>query len=81
MNAVNAIRPADLLYMAPLTVLSVAALLLIVVEAFIRGRQRSWLMPLTITGCAAAALAAVSIYGALEGAQSVSIFGGMLVAD
>ena len=81
MNPVNAIRPSDLLYMAPLTVLAVAALLLIVVEAFIRGRQRSWLMPLTVTGCAAAALAAVSIYGGLAGSQPVSIFGGMLVAD
>jgi NADH-quinone oxidoreductase subunit N len=80
-NAVNAVKPTDLIYMAPLTVLSVSALLLIVVEAFIRGRQRSWLMPLTVAGCIGGALAAISIYSSIEAGQQVSIFGGMLIAD
>lgn len=80
-NAINAVNAADFLYMAPLTVLSVASLLLIVAEAFTRGRQRSWLMPLTITACAAATLAAIAVYRALEGPEQVSMFGGMLIAD
>jgi NADH-quinone oxidoreductase subunit N len=80
-NPVNAVKSTDLLYMAPLTVLTVGALLLIVVEAFIRGRNRSWLMPLTITACVSAALAASFIYSALSSAEQVPMFGGMLVAD
>jgi len=77
----NAVNPTDLLYMAPLTVLSVAALLLIVADAFTHGRSHTWLMPLTVTGCLVGGLAAIVVYRALGAAEHVSMFGGMLVAD
>ncbi|HWM88010.1 MAG TPA: NADH-quinone oxidoreductase subunit N [Kofleriaceae bacterium] len=81
MNPANAVKASDFLYMAPLTVLTVAGLLLIVAEAFTRSRSRAWMMPLTVTGCIAAGLAAVAIYRALGGDEQVSMFGGMLIAD
>lgn len=81
MSQVNAVNAADFLFMAPLTVLSVAALLLIVAESFAGGRERSWLVPLTITACIAAALAAVVVYRSVAQSSQVSMFGGMLIAD
>jgi NADH-quinone oxidoreductase subunit N len=73
------VKPTDFLYMAPLTVLTVVALLLIVIEAFTRGKTRAFLMPLCVVGCLFGALAAVVVAKALDG--PVSMFGGMLIAD
>jgi len=75
------VKPADFLFVSPLLLLAVVALLLIVVEAFTRGRPRSWLMPLAVVGCVGGALAAIVVYRALDGQAGVSAFGGMLVAD
>jgi NADH-quinone oxidoreductase subunit N len=73
------VKSTDFLYMAPLTVLTVVALLLIVIEAFTRGKTRAFLMPLCVVGCLFGALAAVVVAKALDG--PVSMFGGMLIAD
>ena len=81
MNAVNSVNPSDLLHMTPLTVLAVAAMLLIVAESFAGHGRRSWLMPLTIAGCAGAAIACIAIFRSLGPGQQVSMFGGMLIAD
>jgi len=80
-NVVNAVTSSDLLYLVPLAVLSVFALLLIVAESFAAGRTRSWLMPLTVAGCAGGALASAAIGSLLPHGDPVSIFGGMLIAD
>lgn len=77
----NALRPADMLYMAPLAVLSITALLLILLEAFSRDRPRAWLMPVAVVGCLGGAIASVVIYRSLDGQPSASIFGGMLLVD
>ena len=74
------VKPTDFLYMAPLTVLTVVAMLLVVVEAFTRGKTRSFLMPLCVVGCLFGALAAIATARALEGA-AVPMFDGMLIAD
>jgi NADH-quinone oxidoreductase subunit N len=75
------VKPTDFLYMAPLTVLTLVALLLIVVEAFTRGRPRSFLMPLTVIGCLGALLAAIVVFRSLEPGATMSMFDGMLIAD
>ncbi|HTE54392.1 MAG TPA: NADH-quinone oxidoreductase subunit N [Kofleriaceae bacterium] len=81
MNVANALNPSDLLYMAPLTVLALWAMFVIVAESFAGGGRRAWLMPLTVAGCAGAALASIAIFRSLAPGQSVSMFGGMLIAD
>jgi NADH-quinone oxidoreductase subunit N len=76
----NPVNPQDFIFMMPLTVLAVAALLLILVEAFTRG-HRHFLMQLTVGGCIAGALGAIFVMKQLGDGQVVSMFGGMLVAD
>jgi asparagine N-glycosylation enzyme membrane subunit Stt3 len=64
------VKPTDFLYMAPLTVLTVVALLLVVIEAFTRGKHRAFLMPLCVVGCLFGALAAIVVARALDSVRS-----------
>jgi NADH-quinone oxidoreductase subunit N len=71
----------DLAYASPLIILVVTGMLLVLAEAFYRGRDRSGLMGLAVAGSLAALVAAVVLYRHLEPGQSVPLFGDMLVAD
>jgi len=73
--------PNDILYLAPLAILTLVGLLLILAEAFAIGKGRSFLMQFTVAGCAMALVAAVYTWRALAPGQSVTAFSGMLVAD
>lgn len=73
-------RVLDLWYQAPLLVLVVFGLLLVVIEAFVSGKRRDFMIHLTVAGCVAAAVCGVILYRGL-GDQSEPLFGGMLVAD
>lgn len=76
----NVIQPSDFVYLTPLALLTVFGLLLVLAEAFMKGRQRDFLMQLTVAGCASTIVAAVAVWRHL-GDQSLSLFGGMLIAD
>lgn len=74
-------NPKDFLYVGPLGVLAVVGLLLVLAEAFARGKQRQFLMQMTVAGCLLAMFTAIATWRALAPGQSVSSFSGMLVAD
>jgi NADH-quinone oxidoreductase subunit N len=76
----SSVTPRDFLDMMPLAILSVAGMLLILAEAFSRGR-RHFLMRLTVGSCIAAVIAAIVLWKQLGEGQVGSMFGGMLVAD
>jgi NADH-quinone oxidoreductase subunit N len=76
----NPVTPQDFINMMPLTVLSVAAMLLILVEAFTLGR-RAFLMPLTVASLVAGGVAAGWLWLRLGTTGPMGIFGGMLIAD
>jgi len=83
------ITASDFLHQVPLLVFVVTGLVLIVAEAFAKGRQRGFLMQLVVAGCAVAAITAIWEYKALEGgahqimatASYKGTWYGMLVAD
>jgi len=83
------ITASDFLHQAPLLILVLTGLLLILAEAFTKGRQRSFLMRLAVAGCALAAIAAIWEYKAVEGgtrqlmatAHVKGTWYGMLVPD
>lgn len=70
---------ADLLWQAPVVLLTLTALLLILAESFATGRRR-FLMGLTVAGCVLAAAASIAVWRQLDG-RSIPIMGGMLIAD
>jgi NADH-quinone oxidoreductase subunit N len=72
---------SDLAYIAPLLILTVTGMLLVIAEAFFRGRDRSGLMGLAVAGSLASLLASIVLYRQLEPGSSKIIFDGMLVAD
>jgi NADH-quinone oxidoreductase subunit N len=56
-------------------------MLLVLAEAFFRGRDRTTLMTLAVAGCAAAAVAAIVVYRQLAPGQVRPLLGNMLLAD
>src|SRR3954468_2588846 len=79
---------SDLGYLVPYLILVVTGLVLVLAEAFYRGKDRSALMSLAVAGALASAIASIVLYRQLpEVAAKVGaipdpgIFGGMLVAD
>lgn len=75
------VTSSDFLYLFPLALLSIAGLILVLVEAFTRGNSRDFLMKLSVAGCTGAAIAAVFVYRAIGDAGPQTLFRGMLVAD
>ena len=71
----------DLAYASPLIILVVTGMLLVIGEAFFRGRDRSGLVGLAVAGSLSSLVAAVVLYRHLDPGQSVPMFGEMLVAD
>lgn len=76
----NVLRPQDFLYLTPLAFVAVVGLLLVLAEAFARGRTRHFLMHLTVAGCVGGAIASIVMWRVV-GDDVHSLFGGMLLAD
>jgi NADH-quinone oxidoreductase subunit N len=71
----------DLAYSSPFLILSVTGMLLVLAEAFFRGRDRSGLMGLAVAGSIAALAASIAMYRQLGDGESHALFSDMLVAD
>ena len=74
---------SDLGYLVPYLILVVTGMVLVLAEAFYRGRDRSALMSLAVAGSIASAIASVVLYRQLPDAAGarVPLLGDMLVAD
>jgi len=77
---VNRFNPADIAPLAPLFLFALSGMLLVLAEAFTRGRDRTFLMKMTVAACAIVGLSAVFMWRKLEGGTTVA-FGGMLIVD
>jgi NADH-quinone oxidoreductase subunit N len=73
-------NPSDLGYLVPYLILTVAGMLLVLAEAFYRGKDRSSLVGLTVAGSIAAAIASIVLYRQIGDAQ-IPVLGEMLIAD
>jgi NADH-quinone oxidoreductase subunit N len=74
-------NPIDLAYSSPFLILAATGMLLVLAEAFFRGRDRGGLMGLAVAGSLAALVASVVMYRQLAPGASLPLFSGMLVAD
>ncbi len=72
---------ADLGWLVPYLVLCVAGMLLVLAEAFYKGRDRSALVGLAVAGSLAAAIASIILYRELAPGEARMLMGDMLVAD
>jgi NADH-quinone oxidoreductase subunit N len=73
-------NPADLGYLVPYLILAVTGMLLVLAEAFYKGKDRSGLVSLTVAGAAAAAVASIVLYRQVGDAK-IPVLGEMLLAD
>ncbi len=73
-------NPADLGYLVPYLILAVTGMLLVLAEAFYKGKDRSALVNLTVAGAIAAAVASIVLYRQVGDAR-VPVLGEMLLAD
>ncbi|HEX7702436.1 MAG TPA: hypothetical protein VF403_16970, partial [Kofleriaceae bacterium] len=79
-------NPSDLGWIAPFLILAITGMLLVLAEAFFKGKDHTALVGLTVAGSLAAAIAAILMYRKLGVTEVVPIFadaksGAMLVAD
>ena len=74
-------EPADLGWLTPYLILAVTGMLLVLGEAFYRGRDRSALAGLAVAGSVASAIASVVLYRELPTGVHKMLMGEMLVAD
>lgn len=74
-------NPNELIYQIPLFILILTGLLLVLGEAFSRGKHGSRLMGLAVAGSVAAALAGIFFYRLLAPGEERQLMSGMLVAD
>jgi NADH-quinone oxidoreductase subunit N len=74
---------SDLGYLVPYLILAVTGMVLVLAEAFYRGKDRSALMSLTVAGALASAIASVVLYRQMPDAAGarIPLLGDMLVAD
>lgn len=71
----------DLGYLVPYLILAVAGMLVVMAEAFYKGKDRSALCGLTVVGAVASAIASVVLARQLGADERHTILGGMLIAD
>ena len=71
----------DMLYLLPMIILIIGGMMLVLAEAFFRGRDRTALMTLAVAACAAAAVVAIVCYRQLAPGQVKPLLGKMLLAD
>jgi NADH-quinone oxidoreductase subunit N len=75
-------EPAHLGYLVPYLILVVVGLLLVLAEAFYRGKDRTALVGLTVAGALASAVASVILYRQIPAnAPPMELLGTMLLAD
>jgi len=80
------VNTADLMWISPFLILIVTGMLLVVAEAFFKGRDHTSLVGLSVAGSLAAAVAAIVLYRQIGPNDIVPVFGdakggAMLVAD
>ena len=73
-------NPADLGYLVPYLILTVTGMLLVLAEAFYKGKDRTALAGLTVAGALSAAVASVILYRQVGDAR-IPVLGDMLLAD
>lgn len=73
--------PADLPYLLPFLILVVVGMLLILAEAFFKGKDRTALAGLAVVGSLGAAVASAIVYRQLPANATRELLGGMLLAD
>lgn len=71
----------DLAYLVPFLVLAVTGMILVLAEAFYRGRERGPLTALAVAGSLAAAVAAIVLYRQMQPGEVRGLLGNMLLAD
>src|SRR5688500_16053066 len=72
----------DLVYILPMLVLMATGILLVLAEAFFKGRDRAALTGITVAGSLAAMIAAIILYRQLGASDAPKrLLGDMLVAD
>ncbi|MEO8841400.1 MAG: NADH-quinone oxidoreductase subunit N [Kofleriaceae bacterium] len=79
-------NPSDLGWISPFLILAITGMLLVLAEAFFKGKDHTTLVTLTVAGSIAAAVAAIIMYHKLGVGEVQPIFadaksGAMLVAD
>ncbi|MBA2543808.1 MAG: NADH-quinone oxidoreductase subunit N [Deltaproteobacteria bacterium] len=73
--------PAHLGYIVPYLILAVVGMLLVLAEAFYKGKDRTALVGLTVAGALASAVASVILYRQIAPGIRIELLGTMLVAD
>ncbi len=73
--------PAHLGYLVPYLILAVVGMLLVLAEAFYKGKDRTALAGLTVAGALASAIASVILYRQIAPGVRIEMLGTMLVAD
>ncbi|MEZ4360271.1 MAG: NADH-quinone oxidoreductase subunit N [Kofleriaceae bacterium] len=77
----NSFNVGDLGYLVPYLILTIAGMLLVMAEAFYKGKDHATLSGLTVVGAAAAAVSAIILYRQLGAEESRDLLSGMLRAD
>jgi NADH-quinone oxidoreductase subunit N len=81
MTADGFVNPAHLGYLVPYLILVVVGMLLVLAEAFYRGKDRTALVGLTVAGALAAAIASVILYRQIPAGVRFGVLHDMLVVD
>ena len=71
----------DLIWISPMLILAVTGMMLVLAEAFYRGRERGHLMALAVAGSVAATIASIVLYRQLEPGTVRPLLSNMLLAD
>jgi len=74
-------NPADLGWLAPYMILAATGMLLVLAEAFYRGKDHSGLATLAVAGSLASAITSIVLYRQLAPHESHAVLGDMLIAD
>ena len=72
---------ADLGWLVPYLILAVVGMVLVLAEAFFKGRDHTSLAGLAVAGCVASGVASIVLVRQLAGAEQHMLLGSMLVAD
>ncbi|MBA3542495.1 MAG: NADH-quinone oxidoreductase subunit N [Deltaproteobacteria bacterium] len=74
-------NPADLGWMTPYLILAIAGMLLVLAEAFYKGKDRTALVSVAVAGSIASAIASIILYRQLGDTETRPLLGDMLIAD
>jgi len=74
-------NPADLGYCVPYLILIVVGMVLVLAEAFYKGKDRTALVGLTVAGALASSVASVILYRQMPDGARIGVLGDMLLAD